>query len=169
VQDIVSLGALLLRLCELAGDPSHDAFVHASEAFGMACLHSQAGAAARALEYLAVATELGPDPEWVRSFVREALRLYRREKDYAGGAALLERACEQMGRHAPELFDELAKWYERYLRDPVRALDVIERAQTQARFELHVGAPNTPRTLAWHRALQLLNSRRQRILSRSSS
>lgn len=169
VQDIVSLGALLLRLCELAADPAHEAFVHAGEAFGMACLHSQAGSVARALDFLAVAAQLGPDPEWVRAFVREALRLYRREKDYAGGAALLERACAQVGRHAPDLFDELAKWYERYLRDPLRALDVIERAQVQARFELHVGAPSAARTLTWRRALDALEARRRRILAKANN
>ncbi len=166
VQDIVSLGALLLLLCELLADPAHEQLCHASDCFGLASLHLECGVLDAAARFLERTAELEHDPQWSRKFVRDALRVFRRTGQGEAGAAFLEGQCRRNGRHHPELFIELARWYERQLRAPERALAVIQEAERQGHFERSLGVLDAQQALAWDRALRDLAKRRQRLEKR---
>jgi uncharacterized protein YprB with RNaseH-like and TPR domain len=164
VQDIVSLGALLLLLRELTADPGHERIAHGEDAFGLGCLHAGAGAEQQAIAYFARAAELGLEAHSAPQLVRHVLRVCRRTGACQQGAVFLEAQLRRAGGRAPELYVELAKWYERYVRDPQRALEVIEDAERQARFARDLGLLDAHRALAWDRALRDLAERKVRLL-----
>jgi uncharacterized protein YprB with RNaseH-like and TPR domain len=166
VQDIVSLGALLLRLRELALQPEHEALTHAAEVFGLGRLHLEAGNVESAVAFLERAGDFGPDPDWLRTYLREMLRLYRREGNYEAGLELLEAQCRRWGRRIPELYEELAKWCERYARNPQKALAVIQQAEVQGRFEREVHRHNPDQFYEWTRVLMALEKRKMRLLKK---
>ncbi len=166
VQDIVSLGALLLHFLELMRDPDHEGLAHGADAFGIGALHAARGAAQRALAYFARAAELGLSDVNVREITRYVLRVCRETGAHAEGLAFLETLRKGFVHEYPQLYNELAKWYERIMCEPERALAVIEEAQRQARFELELGLGNAQRRLAWDRVLAELAKRRRRIEKR---
>ncbi|MGC8842262.1 MAG: ribonuclease H-like domain-containing protein [Candidatus Sumerlaeaceae bacterium] len=168
VQDIVSLGAILLLLREMAINPAHRNLCHAADTFGLANLLMEAGAEDAAAAYLERAAELGPDPQWARQFVNKAVRMYRRAGRSEEGAKFLEALCRRAGRRHPELFTELAKWYEHQVRAPDRALAAIADAERQAHFLRNLSQLDATQALAWDRTLRDLAARRCRLEKRVS-
>lgn len=164
VQDIVSLGALLLLFVEMLEDPAHAALQRPENLHGIARLWRSAGRVEHELPFLESACEYEPSPQSHFKLVGDLLRHYRRTGQYARGVELLRLECRRAGRRHPELYTELAKWYEHRMRDVEAALRVVEEAQAQADFMLGSGLLDAQAACRWSALLTDLSQRRARLL-----
>ena len=135
VQDIVSLGALLLDLGDRTADDAHprlDGLPVAAAAIGR--LLGRRGLEERATLFLERAVRDSRDPNLTKSALTELARLYRRAGRHDDAAAVWEGEWRRHGLREPQACLELIKVYERGMRRPDRALAVVADAERQARL-----------------------------------
>jgi len=177
VQDIVSLGALLLHIADAFHAPEHPHLASAAESVALARLAVKAGDLPLAVQHYerALATEwpsVEPEEGKARRYperiqvVREFVRCYRRLRQPHLAARVLETECTTGGGHVPELFVEWAKVAERELRDLELGLQVIDRALRQYEFLRGIHLLTGAFGVRWCAAVEMLHQRRSRILQR---
>ena len=140
VQDIVSLGALLLDLGERTADDAHprlDDRPVVAAAIGR--LLRRRGLEDRATRFFERAVRDSRDPNLTRSALAELARLYRRAGRHDDAAAIWEGEWRRHGLREPQACLELIKVFERGMRRPDRALAVVADAERQARLASDLG------------------------------
>jgi hypothetical protein len=132
VQDIVSMGALLLHMMECAADPDHERLADAPhELAALGRLMHKRGRLEDAAAFLERAATCAREPDLQRSALAELAGVYRRAGRPQDAADIWEAECARHGAQNPHAFIELAKIMEHRLRDLPRAVAVIDDALRQ--------------------------------------
>jgi uncharacterized protein len=170
VQDIVSMGALLLHMMECAADPDHERLADAPhELAALGRLMHKRGRLEDAAAFLERAATCAREPDLQRSALAELAGVYRRAGRPQDAADIWEAECARHGAQNPHAFIELAKIMEHRLRDLPRAVAVIDDALRQIglRREMAgygIGAADDDGALT--RVSADLESRRERLRKR---
>lgn len=160
VQDIVSLGALLLLLLECMDDPEHPALAEAHDIAGIGRTWRRSGNDERAVEFLERASLLSRDEDVTNTTLRDLARIYRKTGRFDEAVSIWRQECERTRFVNIEAVVELAKILEHNLKDHAGALEVARRAEavvTQRLVELN---PNALMTRIQQEALLADLSRR---------
>ena len=141
VQDIVSMGAMLLHMMECAADPDHERLADAPhELAALGRLMHKRGRLEDAAAFLERAATCAREPDLQRSTLAELAGVYRRAGRPQDAADIWEAECARRGAQSPHAFVELAKIMEHRLRDLPRALAVIDDALRQISLRREMAA-----------------------------
>jgi hypothetical protein len=132
VQDIVSMGALLLHIMECAADPDHERLAGApADLAALGRLMHKRGRMGQAMAFLERAATCAREADLQRSALAELAHVYRRAGRPQDAADIWEAECARHGAASPHAFVELAKLLEHRLHDLPRAAAVIDDALRQ--------------------------------------
>ena len=141
VQDIVSLGALLLDLGDRLADAYEPSFEgQAAMAAGFGKLLRRRGQGERAVVFFERAVAESRDANLTRSCLAALADLYRRSGRAHEAAEIWRNEWTRRGMRDPQACMELAKVYERHLGDVASALEVVRDAERQSRLAVDLGA-----------------------------
>ena len=141
VQDIVSLGALLLDLGDRLADAGESSFEgQAAMAAGFGKLLRRRGQGGRAVAFFERAVAESRDANLTRSCLAALADLYRRSGRPHEAAEIWRNEWTRRGMRDPQACMELAKVYERHLGDIAAALEVVRDAERQSRLAVDLGS-----------------------------
>ncbi|MBX7247368.1 MAG: ribonuclease H-like domain-containing protein [Candidatus Sumerlaeaceae bacterium] len=130
-QDIISMGALLLRLGEMVTDADHPALAQAHDAASMGRLLRRRGRHDEATSHLERAVGASQDADCTNRALRELASVYKKQGRAAEAAEIWAAEWRRAGVRNPEACVELVKLYERHLKNPAAALEIIGEAERQ--------------------------------------
>lgn len=128
VQDIVSLGALLLRLCGYLDNPEHPALAAAGELTGLGLWFHRQGREADAIRCLTRAVALSTDPDEQDRLLSHLAKMHKRAGRWDQAADLWHRLLDRPIGPALSAAVELAKYLEHRVKDADRARRIVEAA-----------------------------------------
>lgn len=129
VQDVISMGALLLLFVEFLDSPDHPAIAHAHDMAAVGRLHKLRGSRELATEFLERAALHSRDNDLTNRSLRDLARIYAGAGRFAEAAELWERELARTGVANSLALVELLKLCEHRLRDFERAIALIVEAE----------------------------------------
>ena len=127
VQDIATLGALLVFFCRILSDPAPQELKKPLELWGLGRLYLKFGRMENAIHSLEKALYLAQEPDLIETLLVHIARLYKKLERWEDAARIWEQLLECSGTHCMSAAVELAKYYEHRSREPHRAREVIIR------------------------------------------
>ena len=127
VQDIATLGALLVFFCRILSDPAPPELKKPFELWGLGRLFLKLGRTENALRSLEQALYLAKEPDLIETLLVHIGRLYKKLERWEESARIWEQLLECSKTHCMSAAVELAKYYEHRAREPHRAREVILR------------------------------------------
>ncbi len=148
VQDIASLGGLLLRVCGYLENPRHPALSLAAELTGLGLWLDREGRKVEAVDCLRRAVAASRDPDEQDRLLLHLGTMHKRLRQWEEAVetwtSLLQRPIGTSLRAAVEL----AKYYEHRAKDPVRAREVVREAVARLEADQEtraiLGRPEAP-------------------------
>jgi|GEM_PF-1487881 hypothetical protein len=141
VQDIVSLGALLLDLGDRMSDAQEPSFEgQAAMAAGFGKLLRRRGQGERSVAFFERAVAESRDANLTRSCLAALADLYRRGGRAEEAAEIWRNEWKRRGTRDPEACMQLVKVYERHLGDAAAALELVRDAERQSKLSMDLGA-----------------------------
>jgi len=127
VQDIATLGALLVFFCRILSDPAPQELKKPLELWGLGRLYLKFGRMENAIHSLEQALYLAQEPDLIETLLVHIARLYKKLERWEEAARIWEQLLECSRTHCMSAAVELAKYYEHRSREPHRAREVIFR------------------------------------------
>jgi hypothetical protein len=167
VQDIVTLGALLLLLAECAAAPGHPALGDAQDLAAFGRFHHRRRQYGPAAQFLEQAITVARDGGIANAALCDLANAYRRLGRIGDAAAIWRQEYARSGLRNPAAVIELMKILEHQLRDCEGALALVEDVYSQAALHRGLGAYNNSfHEPALDALLADLERRRERLAAR---